>query len=58
MVPDIFLALIVLASVIPDICLALYPPALDPSPVQAKSAMVQPAAVIDSLRGFLIVHLA
>ena len=36
---------------VPDICLALGPPALAPTPVQAKT---QPAALTENLRGSLM----
>ena len=37
---------------VPDISLAFGPPALDPTPVQAKTATAEPAALTDSLGGF------
>ena len=48
----------VLSCVVSNITLALGPPALDPTPVQATTAIGQPAALTDSLRGSLAVHLA
>ena len=45
-------------QVVSNITVALDPPALDPIPTQATTATAQPAALTDSLRGSIAVHLA